>query len=236
MIVSFVRSVRARASSRGANRSGFGRNTRGVAAVEFAFVAPFLIVCLLAGFEIAKYIAAIRHIGSLASSIAQQIAQNTTGTIQPTDVTFLSDSTMVLFPGILKDAAQKGISWQNDIQITMSGINFTTVPIGCKSSCTYSPAVAWSAGTRGLSSWRSCLIPPLQAPNTAPPSLLTLPVDTYSPGFLVVVDVLYSYTPFVATQLFNPLTIRRTFYVQPRFVTMIKFPGITTTGMACPGY
>ena len=234
LIVSLVRSARIR--NAGGARAGFSLDTRGVAAVEFAFVAPFLIICLLAGFEIAKYITAIRHIGSLASSIAQQIAQNTSGTIQASDVTFLNDSTMVLFPGILKDAAQKGISWQNDIQVTMSGINFTTVPLGCKSSCAYVPAVAWSAGTRGAPSWRSCIIPQLQAPNTAPPSLLTLPVDTYSPGFLVVVDVLYRYTPFVATQLFNPLTIRRTFYVQPRFVTMIKFPGIQATGMACPGY
>ena len=209
---------------------------RGTAAIEFAFVAPFLIVCLLAGFEITKYISALRRIGYISNSIAEEISQNTSGTILPADINFYNDSAMLLFPGVLADAQRKGVNWYNDIVITMSGVNFTTVPVGCTSACTYIPTIAWSAGVNGLTTWRSCLIPPVQATNTAPPSLLKLPVDSYGSGYLIVVDVVYTYTPFVATKIFNPMTIRRSFYIQPRYVPMIKFKGTSSIGSYCLGY
>ena len=212
------------------------RDTRGVAALEFAFVAPFLILCLLAGFEITRYVNSIRRVGYVANSIAEEISQNTSGTIVPNDLYFYTNSAMVIFPGVLSDATRKGVSWMTDIQITMSGVQFTAAPHGCTSGCTYLPAVVWTGGA-SAAAWRSCLVPPIQAANAAPPSLQTLPVDTYGPGYLIVVDVSYTYTPLVATQIFNPWTIRRSFYMQPRYVSMIKFTGPSDPiGTACPGF
>ena len=217
--------------------AAFLRARRGVAAVEFAFVAPFLIICLLGGFEIAKYVNTIRRVGYIANSIAEEISQNTTSTIVPNDLYFYNNSAMLIFPGVTADAARKGVYWWNDISITMSGVNFTGLPAGCTSTCSsYTPTVAWSGSASGASAWRSCIVPLVQASNTAPPALTTLPVDAYGPGFLIVVDVVYTYTPFVATKLFSPMTIRRSFYIQPRYVSVIKFTGTDTIGTACPGW
>ena len=212
----------------------FWRSKRGVAALEFALVAPFLITLLLGGFEITRYIKTVRHINFVSSTIGQFFSQNTTGTITDDDMHFAIDSTMIIFPDSLANAARKGLYWWQDISLAMSSVAFTPTVPGCASNCTYNATLMWTsfAGTS-----RPCSTPLLPVSDTATPSPTTLPADVYGPGTLIVIDVVYNYTPMVATQLFGTMKITRSFYVQPRYVSTIAYTHTANAmGVKCPGY
>ncbi len=213
----------------GATASGFARADRGVALLEFSLIMPFLIALLLGSFELTRYINTTRQITNLADSIAQLFAQNTTGSINDTDLHFAIDSTMVTFPNVLGDAHKQGIYWWQDIYVSMSSVSFTPTVTGCTSNCTYNAKVMWTTGARPCS---TNLTP---ASDTAPPSLTTLPTDAFGPGSMIVVDIAYNYRPIVATNLLGVKTISRSTYLQPRYVSSVKYAAGGSMGTACPG-
>ncbi len=65
------------------------------------------------------------------------LAQNTSGSVSNDDLHFVIDSTMIVFPDVLSDAKAKGVSWSQDIKVTMSSVSFTPTIPGCTSSCIY---------------------------------------------------------------------------------------------------
>ena len=197
----------------------FRQSHRGVAAVEFALVAPFLIALLLGGFELTSYIGAIRKLTYVANNIAEMLSQNTTGSINSEDIQFYLNSIVVDFPEILSDAQVRGTPYYWMSQITISSVYFTPTVAGCTSNCTYDAYPAFSGG----GNQRPCFIKLQPAADTAPPSPATLPLGAYGPGSVIVIDVVYSYYPRVASKLFGVMTIRRSFYLQPRYVPLIKY-------------
>ena len=213
----------------GATASGFARANRGVALLEFALIMPFLITLLFGSYELTRYINTTRQITNLADSIAQLFAQNTTGSINDTDLHFAIDSTMVTFPNVLGDAHKQGIYWWQDIYVSMSSVLFSPTVTGCTSNCTYNAKVMWTTGSRPCS---TNLTP---AADTAPPSLTTLPMDAFGPGSMIVVDIVYFYRPIVASNLLGIKTISRSTYLQPRYVTSVKYATGSSMGTACPG-
>ncbi len=106
----------------GASALRFARANRGVALLEFALVAPFLIALLFGSFELTRFINTTRQISNLSNSVAQLFAQSTSGTISDTDLHFAIDSTMVTFPNVLGDAHNQGIYWWQDIYVAMSSV------------------------------------------------------------------------------------------------------------------
>ncbi len=191
------------------------RDVRGVAALEFAFGAPVFILLLVGGVDTTRYITATRRIEAAASTIGQMIGVSTTGQLAPADLQFYEDSTMVIFPMVLQDSYQQGIAWGRDIAITVSSITFSG------SAAPYVAKTSWSAG----SNLRPCSVPLTAVADTATPSPGTLPTDTFGPGTLIVVDLAYTFRPMVATALLRPISITRSFYVQPRFVSSISYTG-----------
>jgi Flp pilus assembly protein TadG len=198
----------------------FLRSRRGVAALEFALIAPLLIALFLGGFELTRYMNAIRRITYLANSVAEMIAQNTTGSVNMVDIQFAQDSTMLIFPQVLSDSKGKGIPWGNDMTVDISAVDFTPTVSGCTSNCTYTAKVHWS--TAG---YRPCSAPLSAVSDTAAPTATTLPSDVFGPGSLIVVDVVYTYTPVVATNIFGAMTIRHSAYLQPRYVASVNYDG-----------
>ena len=214
----------------GATVSRFSGAKRGVALLEFALIAPFLIALLFGSFELTRYINTSRQITNLADSVAQLFAQNTSGTINDTDLHFAIDSTMVTFPNVLGDAHKQGIYWWQDIYVAMSSVSFSPTVANCTSNCVYNAKVMWTTGGRPCS---TNLTP---APDTATPSPTTLPTDAFGPGSMIVVDVVYNYKPIVATSLLGTKTISRSTYLQPRYVSSVKYaPTGWSMGTACPG-
>jgi Flp pilus assembly protein TadG len=203
---------------------------RGAVAVEFAFVAPVVIAFLFGVVEFTNVTTAQRRLEIAASSIAQMVAaaQNPNPTacnvaghsgvttcVNYIDLQYANDATMVLFPLVLTDSAQKGIDWASDISITISSVVFTKVVPTCTSSCTYSAAVSWSAG----SAKRPCNTPLLpSATDATTPTPTTLPPDAYAAGSAIMVDLAYSYTPRFFTTILPKITLHRSAFLPPRNV------------------
>jgi hypothetical protein len=232
----------------------FWRARQAIAATEFALVLPLLVMLMLGSVEVARVMIAARNVTAVATTASEMLSQGTRP-VQYGDLHFASESTMVIFPQILQDAAQKGISWKNDIAISIAGVCFsppssTDCTLACTSNCIAN--VAWNSGPNK----RACGTALTSAPDTAAPSKTTLPADVFpavgasAGGSLIVVDIVFNYTPMFGSvftalfgsPLFGTIPIARSAYLAPRYV---QFPNFTQYqvvsgddgfGAKCPGY
>ena len=203
----------------------FARARSAVAALEFAIIMPVLVIFMLGGAEVARFVYVSRTMTNLANSLATLVAERTTA-LNFNDIVFDFYSTVVTSPFLLSDAASRGTTWNYDVALTMSSVIFTPTKSGCTSGCTYTGQVAWSVNSP-IAAQRSCTVAPVPAADTAPPSLATLPKDAFTAGSMIVADVVYNYTPIFGSGIFSNFTIRRSFYLQPRYQTSISY---TTSG------
>ncbi|WP_264046482.1 TadE/TadG family type IV pilus assembly protein [Methylobacterium flocculans] len=210
--------------------SRFASDRRGVALVEFAFVLPLLILLSVVAFDLIRYVIYMRKVELAASTIADLVARNDTGTITQTDLQAIARAQLVIFPEAMTAARDSNTSVWSLLKWTLSGVQFRKPPT-CLTNCTYVATVAWSAGLK-----RPCLTPLTSVANTAGPSPTTLPSETFGPGFLVVADVVFSYKPLIAQSVVGSIDIAKSFYVAPRYVSSIAFDttGGTTSAGACP--
>jgi len=225
-----------------------------IAATEFALVLPLLVLLMLGSVETARVIISARDVTAVATTAVEMLSQNGTGKVTYVDLHFATDSTMVIFPQMLQDAARKGISWKNDISVSIAGVLFERKPAGCTSTCTsYDANVVWNSGPNK----RTCGVLLTSAPDTATPSKTTLPTDVFpvAPaqpgGSLIVVDIVYNYAPIFGSTftalfgspLFGTVPIARSAYLAPRYIQSPKyiqynsaFPGDDGIGAECPQY
>lgn len=227
----------------------FAASERASSAVELALVLPVLVVLMLAGFQVVLYVNASRKVELVANSISEMISQatpptasSTTATVTALDLHFGYDASLVLFPYLMKDAAQKGVSWWQDIVIKYASIQFKQISTNCagnadQSAC-YTANVVWtSSGTTGNTT-RPCGVPQIAADDNASPTNLTLPRSLFGPGSVVAVDVSFTFVPTFGSQFVQPLLIKRSVFVQPRYASLITYDMSTSDGIAtsCPGY
>jgi Flp pilus assembly protein TadG len=213
----------------------FWHARQALAAVEFSLILPFLILLMLGSVEVARLIIFSRNVAQVAATMEGMLNQNGTGNVNYIDLHFANDSAMVIFPQILQDAAQKNISWGNDISISMASVLFTPNPPTCTSNCTYTANVVWNSG----SNKRACGVPLTPVADSAGPSNTTLPIDVFGPGSRIVVDVAFNYTPLFGLGIFGAIPIKHSAYLAPRYVPLIKYTvtsGDDGIGTECPGY
>jgi hypothetical protein len=232
----------------------FWRARHAISAVEFALVLPLVVLLMLGSVETARLIIFMRRVTQVSNTIVELLAQtqavnpNSADTV-PWSVTYIDlhfaiDSTMVIFPQIFGDAALKGTTWKNDISISMASVCFSSSASTCKptctSNCTYANVV-WNSGPNK----RACGVPLTAAPDTSAPSPATLPTDVFGPGSLVVVDIVFNYTPIFGSGIFGTIPLKTSAYLAPRdlqptaspnYLKYVVISGDDGIGSECSGY
>jgi Flp pilus assembly protein TadG len=222
----------------------FARSRRGVAAVEFALVLPFMVLLMLGSVEVARLITFSRKIELVANTAVEMLSQNDTsapgnsneGVVNYQDLHFTQGAALVIFPQLLKDAANKGVLWTSDISISMASVTFTPTPSTCTTSCTYTANVVWNSGPNP----RPCGTNLAAVADTSTPTPTTLPTDLYGPGTVLVVDIVYTYTPLFIENLFGSIKLSRSAFMAPRYkqqgIIYQVISGDDKIGAECPGF
>nr|WP_019903245.1 TadE/TadG family type IV pilus assembly protein [Methylobacterium sp. 77] len=207
-------------------RTDFSRDQRGLAITEFALIMPVMTLLAFGAFDLIRYIDFVSKVELAASTLAELVSRNDTGKISQTDIATMSKAQLVIFPEAMKVARDQNVAVWSLLKWSLTGIQFKA-PAGCTSNCTYSAYVAWTSGQG-----RPCATPMNSAANTAAPTARTLPSDTFGPGFLIVADVVFSYTPIMAQSVIGTVSIAKSFYISPRYVSSIAFDASAGIGTA----
>ena len=228
-------------------------STKGVAAVEFAMIAPFIVMIGLATADVTfgqnagrRVQMAAQDVGAIATSLA--VKAEDVNALTGADATTATQAAFVLLQGSSDLVPPK-------FGIVMSSVVMTPNQNPCpQAGCTYSPHVAWSGEFGGVLSptlLRQCDIPNQgpalgSAPDDAASSPSTLPADVFTAAPLLVVDITYVYNPKflgaigVSTATFFQKTFSSYLALRTGQKTMsswVKYLDLTDPRVHfCPGY
>ena len=212
------------------------RNRRGLAGLEFAIVAPFLVTLLLGTADLSRAITMGRRL-TVAADETATIAS--TGAVQASSLSILSahqayaatTAPFALFPTWLASQA----SVNNSFAITLSEVNFTPSSKTCTTACSYTASVAWSvANPSGQPVLRKCG-KLASVPNSTAPSLTTLPAGAFGATSVIVADVSQVFEPLFTSVFLGNFTMKRTAYVSPRVNNAVTLlPGFVGASVICP--
>jgi Flp pilus assembly protein TadG len=215
-----------------------------IAALEFGLIAPVVIYTLLAATDATNALIVARHLTNAADTVAELASQQTsggliTGTMTDAEVTTDFNSIITTLPDILSDASIRKVNWQSDIQAIVSSVTFSSKPgqscappTAAGGNATCNVTVNWSVG---FSSTRQCGLNTMTyggassskgGSDVVNPTLLTIPPTLFSPGTIIVVDLIYAFNPSFTAWITGPLTFERAAYLPPRFFTQLAYtPG-----------
>jgi len=214
-------------------------------AIEFALVLPVLILLMLAGLQLVLYVNATRKVERIAASIGQMISEatppsnaTTVASVNAGDLHFSYDSTLVLFPYIMSDAAGKNIAWWQDINIDYASIQFHPKQgkscSGYDQSACYNASVVWTSGSMMGTNYRPCGPNQIAADDTAPSSPTTLPRSVFGPGSIIVIDAVFNFVPTFGAKFLPPIRIAKSVFLQPRYASLITYDTTKNDGIASP--
>ena len=199
------------------------RDRRGVSAVEFALIAPVLILMLFGMDETASAVMAQRRVSHATSEIGDLVAQYTTINASQTSDGLFSSS-WVLAPFTTTNPSGTLLYQERITSIMMDGSS--------------TPRINWSCSPTGQSAL---------TPYTAGASLTSLPKDSngvyitmsntspnstpvYTPGdSVIMVESTYAYTSPIQYIITNGITFSNTFYYKPRESTQVVFQAGTSS-------
>jgi Flp pilus assembly protein TadG len=200
---------------------------RGVAALEFALVAPTMVVFMIGVFDITKAVVLQQEVWNTAhtiplsaSNLAIQPDQTTTLT-----VTQVQQSLSAIFAEmpLVRAGVENGLK-----SATMSSVLFTQTDPTCNpktTTCAYAPQVAWSVPYAGPPSNNAIVFQQVTRPcatnalvQVAPTAVVpgnftqvgTLGIENPDP--ILLVDVHYRYSPLFLTFLTGPIDFWSTGY------------------------
>ena len=197
----------------------FLRNRNGVAAIEFAFLAPVIILLYVGAGELSEAVMTNRKVEALSRTLADLTSQQPTSgqtlstpapsnaTTQSVLATIFTAATAIMAPASL-----------TPLQITISAVD--TVNNSAGLCCVFK--VRWSYTQSGT--LRPCNVNLTPVPSTQPPSPTTIssammPPVLYLPNPvpLLIADVAYVYqAPFLAQWINFAGGMTRTSYMLPR--------------------
>jgi Flp pilus assembly protein TadG len=217
---------RVSSSVRCSSRRGVWACRRGVSAVEFALIAPLLMVLFMGAVDISRAVTAANRAGYVADSIGELVSQATT-TLTEAQISGIIQSAPLIDADILAYGRQIGsTNLPALVNLTISSVRFSKTDATCVANCIYLASTVFSRALAG--SVRPCGLL-LTAPDSAATTPATLPASTFGPVSLVVVDVAVFFQPIFLKGFPFPGTFRRSSYFRPRQVTQVN------AATNCPG-
>ncbi len=208
---------------------------RGVAAVEFALVAPLMFMLAFGVYDLVAgtttwwhLTQAAQAVGQIATSTAAQ--PNNTNSLTVAQAYTASTAAYPLLPQLASTSA-------HNFGVVMTSVIFTACTSGCTTP--YTAAVAWSKATIGTGGTiRPC--GPLVATGTdaSVQSFGTLPPDAFTSSPLLVVDVTYRFVPIFTQFITGPILMTRSAYMPLRTgadAQWVSYVDPTTSQPMCPG-
>jgi Flp pilus assembly protein TadG len=206
------------------------QDQRGVAAVEFAIILPFMLTLYLGIVELSKGYMASQRMTLVARTLADLTAQQQQ--LQTGGTTNMTDSIMSnIFAA--SSAIMAPYSTTN-LKMTVSQVLLSNKSDGTCCQAKTDWTIANNGGTA-----RPCQV--LTPANAAPVSTTTIPTgftaSPATPGPIVVADVTYQYIPGFSFQLYNwklskTFNMAQTQYMRPRGTSSLVYQA--TTGTKCP--
>lgn len=178
----------------------------GVVALEFALIAPVLLLLFFGADELATAFDCRTRVTDAAASTADLVAQRSSVSLSDMKNIFCAAKAII-----------SPYNTSGTIRMVVSGINCSAYN---GSQCT-AMAVGWSMATPGASV------------RTTPPDASTLPLNVFlSAGSgIVMVEMQYRYSPATTQLLGSPVQMRRSTYAIPRGAAAVS--GVTGAVSDC---
>lgn len=217
------------------------RDRAGSPAIEFALLAPVMLVMLTGSYDLTQVLIAMRRVTSAAQEIVQIATELSVQPDQTTSLTVTQDyqaqsAIYALIPGLKSGADTSQFS------VTLSAVVFVATPSGCTAgvNCAYSANTAWSVPLLRGGQTRPCGAV-TQVASSQQATIANLPTSGMTAlSSVVVADVSYVYQPLFSGFLTGPLTLRRTAFLPPRAgkpTQYVQYDLANATDPAiCPGY
>lgn len=212
--------------SRSAFRS-FGFSERGVAAVEFALIAPVLVLLFIGTIETSRYLGVMRRVQNASADIGLALSASDE-IISGSNLWHLYNMMPILIPDVISDMRLSGEKvWWHVAGLNMSFITLENADISCKKGqCNYVAKVNWVYGQNP----RPCGLAAFgDRPTEIPPQFWKQPANIFS------VEIKYKFVPLFMTFLKDKITVERTFFAPSRkaFVTVTKLGDGGGLGRIC---
>jgi Flp pilus assembly protein TadG len=206
-------------------RRRFWAADRGVAAVEFAVLLPFMLLLYMGTTQLVHGMIVSRKLSVATRTLADVVAQQPQGTnlslSQINDIIAATNSILAPYS-------------TQSLMLTVSGIDFVATAPG---ATTYNAKTKWSVSRNGGALRPSGTL--TSSTNGATTTSTTVPTGIYGQGSVIAADVSYTFTPSFGGNLLNwigpptgSLHMTRTMFMRPRVQTSISYSG--TDGVQCP--
>lgn len=216
------------------------RSRDGLAAIEFAFIAPVLIATFSGMYDLTTGFLAWQRVNMAALAVAQ-ISTAMAATLQNTNILDLADATTAASAiyAYLPDTMTAPAS---SFGVVITSVVMKPTQNGCTTGCSYTANVAWSGsyqGTAGVTRACGTLSAVPDSSNITPTTLAT---DAFSSEPVLVVDLTYTYHPLFFNYVKSNIVMKRTAYFSPRtglvsdWFTYYVVSGTTDATTLCPLY
>ena len=197
----------------------FRRHRGGVAAIEFAFISPVLLLLMGGAIELGGAITAGNRATYVAETVGQVISQ-TQATLGQKDLEAILKAAVLIDPDVIAYAKATGKNIDAAADVVVSSIVFVPQK-NCQNKknnkCTYKANVVFSKGLSGTQ--RACGT--LNSGVGDSPKLLQ--PDVYSANAIIEVKVTVRYRPLMTSILGRELSFARAMYFRPRYVEHVDY-------------
>jgi Flp pilus assembly protein TadG len=209
---------------------------RGVAGVEFALIAPVMVLLAISFYDLTSAVIDEWQVTQSAGAIARiatAMAATSSGTNELTIPQATTASSAIFGVGPEWFSLPKA-----RYSVTVSSIVMAQTDSSCTNNCSYKANVAWSLVTQGVGPKRPCGVLNTVADGSKTTGI-GLRVDAFTAAPFIIVDVTYNFIPLL-TDLFGAgLTMTESVYMGTRIGTDTNWTRLTGDQAAanqCPGY